>query len=339
MIGMMKPLPRRRFIQLVAASGASGALQGMARPQANVHRWSGMAMGAGASLEIRHENAREGERLLLLARKEIIRLENIFSLYKPDSALSLLNRQGHLSTPPQDLVELLSICGDVHKATNGAFDPTVQPLWAYHAETLSGARIASDPGFQQARSLSGWARFEFSPELVEFNTPGGGALTLNGIAQGYATDKVAAILRANGLGNVLVSVGEILAHGERGPGQPWRTGIETPGEATATIKLPLRDQAIATTAPLATTFDQDGRIGHILDPWTGCPADSQWRQISVIHSSAALADGLSTGMALMNKAAITQTAQAFNNIRVIAIQTNTNNVDEMTCYPKSWCPS
>lgn len=274
-------------------------------------------MGADASLTIRHENPDEAARLVGLARDEIARLEAIFSLYRSDSALSRLNAAGHLSAPPAEMLEILSICGSIHAATEGAFDPAVQSLWAYHAETLSGQRSADPAEFERRRAASGWRQVAFDAREIRLRAPGC-ALTLNGIAQGYATDKVAALLRANGLRDVLVSVGEIAAFGERAPGQPWRIGLSHFPETGAAEQIELANTAIATTAPLATTFDQQGRVGHILDPHSGRPSPGQWRQISVLHPSAALADGLSTGMALMTRAGIERAAAAMRPARLIA---------------------
>jgi len=313
----MKPVHRRRVIQLFAASAAFGLSPVPARAGNALRHWSGLAMGADASLTIRHEDAREAERLLWLARQEISRLESIFSLYRSQSALSRLNREERLNAPPQDLLGLLSLCGAIHRATEGAFDPAIQALWEYHAQTLSGVRPVDEEEFLWILDRSGWAHLEVSPDLITFQKPGA-ALTLNGIAQGYATDKVVALLRANGLEHVLASVGEIAAMGERAPDEPWRIGLNNPTEGEGPLQLILKDLAIATTAPLATTLDPAGRIGHIINPRSGLPAQSQWRQISVIHPSAAIADGLSTGMALLDKAAIERSLQGYAKARVIA---------------------
>lgn len=308
---------RRRVIGLFAASAALVAGPARASSSEKLRSWSGVAMGADASLAIRHEDPDEAGRLIALARAEIERLEAIFSLYRADSALSRLNAAGRLSDPPAELLELLSICGVINSATNGAFDPAIQSLWAYHAEVFSGARRADDAAFREIVAASGWRQVKFDTNEIRLASRSA-ALTLNGIAQGYATDKVAALLRANGLRNVLVSVGEIAAFGEHAPGEPWRIGLaHFPGDA-ADERIEISDGAIATTAPLATTFDQVGRVSHILDPRTGAPAAGQWRQISVLHSSAAVADGLSTGMALMDREAIERLLAGHEKFRVIA---------------------
>ena len=83
-------------------------------------------------------------RLAALAMAEIRRLERIFSLYLPDSALSRLNRDAVLKAPPFELLECLSIAGTVHQTSGGRFDPTVQALWAAHARATVRGQPLSD---------------------------------------------------------------------------------------------------------------------------------------------------------------------------------------------------
>ena len=81
----------------------------------------------------------------------------------------------------------------------------------------------------------------------------GAAITLNGIAQGYVTDRVVDVLRARGLSTTLVNMGEIRALGARADGTPWRVGLadpDKPGALTETVDLV--DRAVATTAGRAS---------------------------------------------------------------------------------------
>ncbi|OXT00800.1 hypothetical protein B7H23_12040 [Notoacmeibacter marinus] len=284
---------RRRFIQIAAASSASLLMAGPAFAAAHV-RWSGFAMGAGASLTIAGLPEQEAQPLIAAARAEIERMETLFSLYRPGSEIVRLNRDGRLAMPSQEMVALLSIVGTVHEATDGLFDPTVQPVWSLLAQTGGRPdRVALDAALGKV----GWQDVRIGSDEIAFARDGM-ALTLNGIAQGYATDRVAALLKSAGLANVLVSVGEISALGEREPGQPWRVGLAEAGDSDAEETLALTDMAVATSAPKGTSFDESGAVGHILHPKRG-PVAGQWRRISVIHSSAAIADGLSTGFALL----------------------------------------
>nr|WP_325166430.1 FAD:protein FMN transferase [Thermohalobaculum xanthum] len=138
----------------------------------------------------------------------------------------------------------------------------------------------------------------FDSHSVKLGRPGM-ALTLNGIAQGAVADRVAALLRAEGLTDLLVDMGEIAGLGHRPDGTPWQAGIADPGGALQ-ARVGLSDRALATSAPMGTVLDAGGAVGHILDPRGGHAAPG-WRLVSVSAPKAALADGLSTAFALMER--------------------------------------
>ena len=93
---------------------------------------------------VHHTSRAEAERSIERALAEVRRLERIFSLYQEESALVALNRRGVLEAPPSELVELLTECRNYAELTDGAFDPTVQPLWRLFAAHFSHAE--ADPG-------------------------------------------------------------------------------------------------------------------------------------------------------------------------------------------------
>ena len=222
---------------------------------------------------------------------EIDRLEDILSLYRPESALSRLNRQGHLAAPPFELLECLSLAGAVHHASGGRFDPTVQPLWALWAEAAARGARPDPAAIEAVRRKTGWAGVELDAAAIVLRP--GMALTLNGIGQGYVADRIAALLEAEGLTDILIDTGELRALGGRPEGGEWPVTLEEGG------RLGLRQRALATSAPLGTTFDQAGADGHILDPATGRPAPAIWRAVTVSAPSAAIADALATAACLM----------------------------------------
>lgn len=285
-------LSRRRFIAITAVC-MLGARQALASENPGA-RWQGIALGAHADLRLVGLPAREAERLLLAARAEIERLERLFSLYRADSALVRLNATGSLEAPEPDMLELCSLASTIHQASSGRFDPSVQPLW------LAYARAGGAPdrkSLAAARAATGWSRVEISADRIRLQP--GAALTFNGIAQGFITDRVVDLLKAEGLEAGLVSVGEIAAVGGSPGGGDWTIGLadheDEPGDAT----IHLRDRAVATSSPRGTMFGV-GAAGHILDPETGMAAKASWRRVSVIHRSAAIADGLSTAGVLQS---------------------------------------
>jgi FAD:protein FMN transferase len=295
----MPHLTRRRFLAISAACVASPALA------APVYRWRGTAMGSAASLTLVHPDAAA---IAARAAAEIDRLEDIFSLYRAGSALSRLNREATLTAPPFEMLEVLSLAGRVHVATGGLFDPTVQPLWQLHATACAAGGKATPAQIEAALALTGWLRLRYDSTRITLD-PGMG-LTLNGIAQGYVADRVATLLRAEGLRDILIDTGEIVALGHAPRGGDWPVTLALGGRRS------LSDRALATSAPLGTVLDAEGTVGHILDPATGLSAPGRWRSISVSAPTAAVADALSTAACLMDRAAIDRALAACPGARL-----------------------
>ncbi len=277
---------RRRFLTITAACASILAAPGHAAPR--LRQWHGVALGSAATIALDHPDA---DRLIGRALAEIDRLENIFSLYRADSALSRLNRDGLLDAPPFELLDCLSLCGRVHAASGGRFDPTVQPLWQAHAEAWAQGHAPDPARLAVARALTGWQGVSVQQAQIRLARPGM-ALTLNGVAQGVIADRVADLLRAEGLSDVLVDTGEIAARGHTPDGQDW------PVTLTGGQRLTLADRALASSSPRGTVFDAAGLQGHILDPETGQPVRGAFAGVSISAPRAGLADALSTAACL-----------------------------------------
>ena len=311
---------RRRALGLFAAAagfGLAGVRQ--ARAEAPVWRWQGTALGAQAELAIAHPDSVLAKRLVGLALGEVERLEAVFSLYRPDSALARLNARGVLRHPPLELVELLTRAQAWGARTGGAFDVTVQPLWDLHRRHF--ARAEADPGgpprdaLAQAAGLVDFRALEVTPERIRLDRPGM-AVTLNGIAQGYITDRVAELLRAEGLERVLVSLGEVRGLGGRADGAPWRVALEDSGMAA------LADQAVATSAVAGLRFDPEGRFHHLFDPRSGRCAEG-YRAASVVAARAADADALSTALVAAGRLAVpAETLRELGVVRITVVESD-----------------
>lgn len=294
---------RRRVLSILAGVAALPIVG--ARASTDVYNWRGIALGAEARIILDHPQA---EQLITGAVAEIRRLESIFSLYDEKSELSRLNQDGTIHAPTFELIELFSICSNIYTRTHGAFDPTVQSLWALYARSFANGQAPVLAQIEEAQKLTGWDKVLYSPTQIHFSHPGM-QITLNGIAQGFIADKITQYFRAAGVNNVLVNTGEIAAMGTNPQGDIWQVGFNN----SNTQKYTLDNAAIATSAPLGTTFDVGGNVGHILDPRNGLPG-GLWAEISVISNSASEADGLSTAFSLMNKS---QIDSAIGNSEVI----------------------
>ena len=284
----MTAMNRRRFLMIAAATTALPASARASRTAT----WRGMALGAGTSMKIAGLTNDEAAPIFAAVEQELLRLEKIFSLYRDDSEVSRLNRDGVLMSPSPELLEVLTLSGSLHRASGGAFDPTIQPLW------LALAKGASSEELEKARISVGWQHLEFDAGHIRFDGPAGlHALTLNGIAQGAVTDRIAVLLKARDLHNVLIDMGEVAALGTNN-GQSWSIGISRPDGEIAK-RLTLSDRAIATSAPDATLIGPEADFSHILWPSGKMP---ERKLISVSAPDATLADGLSTALCLADPA-------------------------------------
>ncbi|MEI4486657.1 FAD:protein FMN transferase [Frigidibacter sp. MR17.14] len=268
---------RRRFLQISAAALA-------ARPgQAAAAEWQGMAFGAPARITLSGPRA-QAEAALAGVAARIAGIEGLCSLQRPASALSRLNASGACAGADPLLIGVLALAGQIHAATGGLFDPTVQPLWQALAR-------GEDP--TPARAAVGWDRVRIDAQAGAVRLAPGQALTLNGIAQGWAADLIRADLAAAGFTRALVDMGEVASLGG-----PFRLGLGDPDLGTfGTVTL--TGTALATSSPGALWLGPGQ--GHILGP-RGEPA--LWSTVTVEADSAALADAASTALCLAPREAV-----------------------------------
>ncbi|WP_298864646.1 FAD:protein FMN transferase [uncultured Sulfitobacter sp.] len=262
-------LTRRRFLTISAGFA-------LAPVGAQANTWQGRAFGADVSITIRSERD-SANAALTEARQAIRDIEALFSLYDDSSAVSQLNLNGALSAPDLRFVELMEASDHAYKVTDGLFDPTVQRLWQMLAK-----------GYKPTEYFDtiGWDRVRFNTTQITLDKMQ--ALTFNGIAQGYATDKVTEVLHAHGLGDVLVNIGE-----HRGTGGPWNLALQDPAHGVLGFRT-LTTGAIATSSPHATPMGADGHIIHGTER-------ARWSTVSVEAPNATLADSLSTAMVLARR--------------------------------------
>lgn len=295
---------RRRFIGIVAASSALALAPGLLR---RAHAaiaptcWKGVTLGADAELRLYHPDPQAAESLIERALQELRRLEGVFSLYREDSALAVLNRQGHLADPPSDLVRLLSESRHYAELTGGLFDPTVQPLWRVYADHFArpGASPSGPAQADVVRALESVSYKAIDVDTQRIRLRPGMALTLNGIAQGYITDRVTELFRNAGLERALVDMGEIRGLDASADATGWKVGLADPLAPDQILaQVPVTNQALATSGGYGTPLDAAGQYTHLFDPRSG-RARPLYRSVSVMASTATAADALSTAFSNM----------------------------------------
>lgn len=296
---------------LFAAQLRAGGTAQAANPPLQPRHWQTrplLGFGTSLALTVGTDDAPLAERALDLAVSDIRLVEAQMSLFDPKSALSQLNARGELHQPHPLLVQVLTLAQEVARRSGGAFDVTVQPLWQVYAAAQQAQRLPGVGEIAAARAQTGWQSLEIRPDVIRFTRPRM-AVTLNGIAQGFAADLVKARWQAMGIKHALINTGEWSALGRAQGGQTWRLGIANPRDESKLIRsIAVSGQCVATSADNQTFFTPDFKNHHIFDPHTGhSPPDVA--SVTVLASSTALADALTKVMFVGGKARALQTAK------------------------------
>lgn len=289
-------LSRRRALLLSGLGllgAAAPAFGRVGAPERVIVRRSGLAFGTTVSLAVADDGRprAEIEAALDAAFAAIRAVQKAADLFDPASEISRLNRDGRLAAPSDDLVALVDHGLRLAAASGGAFDPTVQPIWAAWRDAGGRPEAAA---LRDACAHVDHRAVRLSADEVRFERPGM-AMTLNALAQGHAADRVAAILRARGLADAFVDTGEFGARGTHPSGRAWRVGVARPHLRDVLIGRISVDDArfVATSADDRTYWTPDFAEHHIVEPWSG-HSPREIAEVVVSARSGLVADGLST---------------------------------------------
>lgn len=326
----MSTTNRRRFLVLIggAAGGLAGAgwlLNDRRATDTPVVSRSSQALGANVTLTVVHRDREVANRAIEAAFRELDLVEDVLSLYRPHSQLCELNRTGQFVGPHPFLVEVLRASHAMSTASQGAFDVTVQPLWELLAAAKKAGRELSTDEIAAVRQLVNWQDVQIDADEIKLRRPGM-AVTLNGIAQGFATDRVAQVLREHGIERALVDAGEICAWGERKAGGPWRVGVQHPRREAAYLAIAALDnRCLATSGDYATNFRNARGSHHIFDPHTGT-SPQHFSSVSIVAPTAMQADAFSTALFVLDLPAGLKLIEATPGMDVLFVQANGDTV-------------
>lgn len=248
------------------------------------------AMDTAFSLDLTGGNSANAAKEI---KQEILKLDDLFSVTKPGSDISLINSSDTVQAVSEQTAEIVSRAKEISEITDGCFDITIYPvteLWGFTKQQYS---VPDSEDIRQALLQTGAQNIEVKDNTV-FHS---GKLDIGGIAKGYACDIARDMLTKHGVKKGIVSSGSsILLYGGK-----FTVGIQHPLKSDELIcTLSAEDTCIVTSGGYQRNFEQDGKIyHHIIDPKTGRPADSGIISATVISRDGTLADGLSTALYVM----------------------------------------
>jgi thiamine biosynthesis lipoprotein len=234
-------------------------------------------------------------------------LEGQLTVYRETSEVARLNRLAPTQPVALEarLYALLKTAWRISEETEGAFDATAGALVKTWGFLRRAARVPTMEERRDALGRVGFRKVLFNDvERTCRYVCDGLEINLGSIGKGYALDRAAELLRDEH------RVPAALLHGGHSsvyalgtdPRDPrgWSVAIRHPFDADRTLAvIRLRDAGLATSAATFQHLDYHGRkLGHVLDPRTGWPAD-KLAQATVIAPTSAEADALSTAFFVM----------------------------------------
>ena len=256
-------------------------------------------------------------------------IEATISIYREESELSRLNAGAAAGWQPvsDELHGLLALARELHDRTGGGFDIAAGALVRAWGFLRRQGRTPTDDELASALAASGMRHVELDAagRRMRFTRPGV-EINPGAIGKGWAVDRASDALAAAGVPSMLVHGGQssVRARGIHGPALPgrrgWPVGLRHPlfpGRRLATITLD--DRALGTSGSATQFFvDRGRRLGHILDPRTGRPAEGVL-SATVIAPTAAVADALSTAAYVLGVAGLETIAPPGGDVAAILV--------------------
>ena len=197
------------------------------------------------------------------------------------------------------LPALIETALTISDATEGAFDPTLAPVLDAWGITKDERRVPSADELKELLSHTGCGKvaLEKTADGWTVTLLDGAQLDLGGIAKGYAADLLRAQLEKEGITSATLDLGgDVFVMGKKSDGSDWRIAVKDPGDTESYLGIvSASDKFIVTSGVYERYFEENGvRYHHILDPKTGCPAESGLVSVTVLCKNGAWADALST---------------------------------------------
>jgi len=203
-------------------------------------------------------------------------LEQKWSVTAADSVPGRLNAGQTVEDPL--LAEILALS----ERTNGAFDPRLgswSELWGFRSRTY---QVPTPAQLEAAAKTVTW--------------------DFGAVIKGHAADRAVTHLQQLQVQRAMLDFGgSIQTYGSKPDGTPWQIGIRDPFDQGVLGAVSVSGtMAVVTSGDYQRFFEAEGiRYHHILDPNTGCPAQSGLSAVTVICENGTTADALSTALFVM----------------------------------------
>lgn len=210
---------------------------------------------------------------------------------------------GQPVTVHPETAQLLQKALEYSRLTDGLIDPTVTPLselWNFTGDPRGP--VPEKEQIEELLAHVNYKALQITGNTVCLTDPEA-EVDLGFIAKGYIADRLKDFILEKGAHSALINLGgNILAVGSKPDGSAFCTGIQKPfGKAGETLEIyDLRNRSLVSSGSYERCFEENGILyHHILDPSTGYPADTGLTGVTILSSSSANGDALSTACFLL----------------------------------------
>ena len=230
---------------------------------------------------------------------ETERLEAMFSVYRDDSELALINREGK-GPVSDEVMQMIRLATRISGDTDGAFDISVGPLielWRYCA---SQRRLPTTQELAQRKALVDWRQVLTSSRGTVTLKQKNMSIDLGGIAKGYIADMAARKLKAQGIKRGIIDAGGDLVLFNTVGEDSFKVGIRDPRWPDDHFAILETDNGAVVTSGCyeRNVIVGNKRLCHIINPHTGQPVD-ELSSTTIVAEEAATADALATAVMVL----------------------------------------
>ncbi len=247
------------------------------------------------------------------------------SLWEKESIISRFNANDSTIMADAFFQKTFTLAQQVSSETDGYFDCTIGPLvqaWGFglgKRDSMSQEKVAQlleRVDYKDVKLVKG-KLFKKNPAML---------IDFNAIAQGITVDELASLFRSRGIQHFIIDVGgEVFASASKPDGSRWRVGIEQPSENQESDRViqqvvSLQNLGLATSGSYRQYYEDGGkRFAHIIDPKTGYPVTHSLLSVSVLASSAGLADAYATAFLAMGQEKALETIHHLDQVEAFFI--------------------
>ena len=273
------------------------------------------------------------EPAIAITLAEIALLEQIFSTWREDSEIMVLNRERSTALASDALLEVVEACEAWLKLSNGAFSCRLGQIITLWNEAEAKQELPKVPDVLPLARAARENTVSFAKTERRIDLGEGIGLEPSGLAKGYIIDRAMTVLRHElpGATAIKVDIGGDASYWGAPPGElGWQVSVADPlalsDNSDFIATLSLNGMAVATSGHQTRgwTFGEQ-HFSHILDTRRGWPIDKGLYSV-VIAPDAITADAMATTLATLFPVRAMEVVNGMDGVEAMVIEPNGNQI-------------